>query len=345
MTTQQDCSLGIKKESEYGTYVAPDQFLEHRSESFDVNITHTQGVGARVGSTVARAGRRRRTKFEPGGSFDLEVPSAGFGIVLAAVFGTVTNNEVPTDTDVWQQVHTPKTTDYLDSYTIQKGVPPLGGGATHAMSFLGAQCASLELKASSGDLLIATAEWIAKDMVTSEAYAAPSYPTALDLFTFADAGIYVGNTITKATATALAAASGDPLASVREFSLKFSNGLDSNGFNMGGAGKRTRKAAIGVREISGSLTVEYENSDLLDAWIAQEDLTLLLNFQIAEVEIAEGISPTLQIHIPLIRLDGKLPAFNGGDVITTQIPFVGMDSLAVSTAPIYVVYRTTDTQP
>jgi hypothetical protein len=344
MTTQQDCSIGLKKETTYGTYATPDLFLEHTSETLQSNLTRVQGKGMRPGSRAPRAARRVTTKIDAGGTVELEVPSTGFGTILEALLGTVTNTEVPTDTDVWQQVHTPKTSDYLESYTIQKGIPPLGGGTTHAFTFLGAQCASLELKASAGEILVATSEWIAREMVRTESYAAPSYPTVLDLFAFNHGGIYVGNTVTKATTTALASATGNALANIRDFSLKISNGLDANGFNLGGGGKRTRKAATGMLDITGTLTAEYDSTDLLDAYLDDEDLTFLLEFELPR-ELDTGIYATLQVHIPLIRLDGEIPKSNGGDVITQSIPFVGLDSLAASTAHIYAVYRSTDTAP
>ena len=58
MTTQLDCSIGIKKETTYGTAVVVDQFLEFTSESFDRKATFVQGEGLRVGARVARSGRR-----------------------------------------------------------------------------------------------------------------------------------------------------------------------------------------------------------------------------------------------------------------------------------------------
>lgn len=340
MTTQLDCSLGLKKESAYGTYAAPDQFLEFISESFDAGVTFTQGEGMRPGARVARAGRRRITKIEPSGSIEFEAPTSGLGAILQAVFGQVTNTEVPTATGVFQQVHTPATTDFLDSFTIQKGIPPLGGGATHPITFLGAMCNSIELSAAAGELLKVNTEWTAKDVITDQAYEAPSYPTALDLFSFVDGSLFIGNTLTDATATALASASGSAAANIRDFSVKYENGLDGEGFNLGGNGRRTRKQAVGTAVVSGNLTAEYDTAMLRDAYLANEGLSMLLNFA-HPTEIATGLYSVLQVLVPMVFLDGELPKSNGGDVITQSIPFVGLDTL--SGAPIKVVYRTLDT--
>src|SRR5690606_7286252 len=123
MTNQLDASIGLKKETTYGTYATPNVFPEPVSDTLDVAITVTEGAGLRVGSRVARSARRRQSKFEPGGNIEVEAASSGLGVFLGAAFGAVTNTEIPVSTGVYQQVHTPKADDFLDSYTIQKGIP------------------------------------------------------------------------------------------------------------------------------------------------------------------------------------------------------------------------------
>ena len=54
MTTMQDCSIGLAKETTYGTGVTPTKFPEFLDESLAWNPTFVQGAGMRVGSRVAR---------------------------------------------------------------------------------------------------------------------------------------------------------------------------------------------------------------------------------------------------------------------------------------------------
>lgn len=344
MTTQNDYSVGIKKESTYGTGVTVDRFFEAPDVSFDVEPEFTQGAGRRVGSRVQRASRRLLTKLSASGTIEIDASDSGMGLILEAALGTVTTTEIPTSTGVYQQVHTPTTSDNLPSYTIQTGTPPIGGGSTHAVTYVGAQCESVEIAASAGEFVKFTSEWIAKDYNTSDSYAAPSYATDNNPFSFTHGAIYVGNTITKATTTALASATGSALATVRDISVKWSNGLDSEGFNMGGNGRRTRAAVVGDSVIDGSMTVEYEDNTLRDAWLDNTDLTLLLTFT-QPTALATGIYATLQVHVPLIKLNGEMPKSASGAPITQTIPFVGLDSLAASTSPVYFTYRSLDTTP
>jgi hypothetical protein len=339
MTTQLDCSIGLKKETVYGTAVVVDQFVEFLTESLDRKPDFIQGKGLRVGARVARADRRSLGKELAEGSITVEAPIKGLGIFLNAAFGTVTSTAVPAQSGVFQQVHTPATTDPLSSYTLQKGIPPLGGGATTPLTFPGAMCSSFELSAKDGAIVEVTTDWTAREAQTAPAYAAPAYPTPLDVFTFVQGVIVIGGTVTPPTTTALASG-GTAVANVSDFSLKWDNGLDDGGWNLGGAGKRSRKAVAGAAKLTGKMTAEYDSTVLRDAYLAQTDLALLLTFTHPST-IGASAHPVLQILIPVINLDGDLPSAAGGKVITQSADFTGLDNSV--NPPITVVYVSTDT--
>ncbi|WP_206689223.1 phage tail tube protein, partial [Streptococcus pseudopneumoniae] len=90
-------------------------------------------------------------------------------------------------------------------------------------------------------------------------------------------------------------------------SLSWDNGLDSEGFDFGGAGSRSRKQALGKGTLTGSMTVEYDSNTLRDAWLAETQLAVVLRFQ-TTTAIAASNFPTLEITIPVVRLEGDIPA-------------------------------------
>lgn len=342
MTTQLDCSIGLKAETTWGTAITVDQFVEFLSETFDYTPDFLQGKGLRVGARVDRAGRRSVGKIDAGGNVVMEAPVKGLGAFLAAAFGSVTNTAVPSQSGVYQQVHTPTTSDPLPSYTIQKGIPPLGGGATTALTMLGSVCSSIEFAAKQGDILQVTSEWTSRELRTDIAYATPAYPANLDVFTYVQGAITIGGSPTPPTTTA-PASGGTAVANVGDFSMKWDNGLDGAGWNMGGAGRRTRKAAVGKGKLTGKLTAEYSDTSLRDAFMNQTTLALVLTFTHTST-IGTSAHPLLQFHVPGIKLDGgAIPQSNGGDVIATDIDFSGLDTQ--SGPPISVVYVSTDTAP
>lgn len=346
MTVQLDSSIGMKKETTYGTAVTVDQFCEFTSESLDRKAEYLQGSGLRVGSRVARSGRRLLGKDGGEGNITLEAPTKGLGIFLQAAFGSVTSTVVPSATGAYQHVFTPATTDPIPSYTIQKGIPPIGGGTTTAYTFLGAVCRSLEINAKNAEIVEVSTDWLAREVKTDVAYATPSYPVSLELFTFTHGAIYLGGTLTKPTTTALASTTASAAANVIDANVKWDNGMDEGARTLGGAGLVVRKPILGLAGVSGSLTVEYDSTTLRDAYIAQTDLALVLTFtHTTTIGTGTPVACALQVVVPVIRLEGEIPKAGKGEAITQSIDFTGLDGLAASTAPIYVVYRSTDSTP
>lgn len=166
MTTMQDCSVGLGKETVYGTGVTPTKFPEFLDEKLVWNPTFVQGAGMRVGSRVARASRRAIGKQSAGGDINIEVATKGMGVFFEALFGSATSTAVPGQTGVYQHLFTPTTTDPLPSYTIQKGIPTVGGGATTPMTFNGSVCKSGELSASNGDIVKLKTAWDSREVKT-----------------------------------------------------------------------------------------------------------------------------------------------------------------------------------
>lgn len=338
MTTQLDASIGFKKETTFGTAVTVDRFLEFTDESLDYDRSYYQGSGLRPGSRAARSGRRVLTRDGGAGDIGLEVPTKGIGTLLELLLGVGASALV--SGSVYQQLFTPIGNDYLPSATIQKGIPRLGANIVDAYTFRGAVCSSFEFSASSEDVLKLKTTWKTKDVDTSIVYATPSYPSAFELFSFVGASLTLGGSVTPPTSTALATG-GTSANNVRDFSLTVDNGLDGNGYNLGGGGKLTRPPAVGALEVKGKITAEYSAQTLRDAVRDQTPMALVINF-IGLTEISAGQPPTLQITLPDIRLEGELPKSNAGDVIVQSIDFTAFDNLTAS-KPIYIAVRTADT--
>lgn len=340
MTTVLDSSIGIKKETTFGTAVTVDRFPEFVSESLDWKNSYVQSEGKRVGSRAARAKGRVLDRVDAGGQLRLEAATKGLGVFIAAALGANTVTET-TDTGVFLQVHTPSTVGKVDSYTIQKGLVPVGGGAVQPYTFLGSMCEQLELDFSGGILALAL-DWIAREVVTSEAYASPSYATGVEPFAFVHGEIYAGATVTKPTGTTLATTADTPVATIKGGKITVKNNLDGDGFNLGGAGRRVRASERGVLDAAGSLDVELTDTKFRKALLDQEDMSLLLTFEHPST-IGASSHPTLQVYIPLVRFNDGLPMDNNTKPVVTTMNFVALDSLAASTEPIYICYQSTDT--
>mgnify|MGYP000843997838 CR=1 FL=1 len=335
MAALQDASVGTAVESTYGTPVTVTRWYEFTDESFDYEKTVKQGAGIRVGSKVARSGRRVVTQTQAKGDLSVELTSKGLGTLLQTCFGAGVSSLVSGST--YQQNFTLGTGATPPSMTVQKGLVR-ADGTVDPYTYNGGVVDSFEIDCPHGDIAKLKAAFIFRDMLTATAYAAPSYVTGGSLFHFAQGTITVGGTVTAPTTTALATG-GTAVANVRDFNVKVDNKLTADRFTYNAAGKML-SPTYGLRDIGGKLTIEYTDRTLTDAYIADTPLALTLTFTTTEA-LSTGFSQ-LQITLPEIKLNGEVPKANGTDLITLSVDFDVLDNLT-ATQPIWVSLRTADT--
>ena len=104
MPNFQDWSVGIGKESVFGTAVTPTRWLEFTEpKPLTIDRGIKQGAGLRPGSRVARAARRVKTIRQASGDITVEAFSKGLGLLLEACMGSGVSTVV--SGAVYQQVH------------------------------------------------------------------------------------------------------------------------------------------------------------------------------------------------------------------------------------------------
>lgn len=325
MTTPQDCSVGLGVESVYGTAVARTRWFEFLDESFNFVKNVKQGVGLRVGSRVARSGRRVVASAEGSGDLTIEAVTKGLGLLWQLGLGSGTSTLV--SAGLYQQVFT--LGDAMPSATIQKGIPR-ADGTVDAYTFTGCMVESLTIDCPNSDNVKVKTSWNAKDMTTGAAYTAPSYATGPRVFTFAHGAVYSG-ALTAPTTTTLGSAA-TPVASIRSGSITIKHNLKTDRYNCGGGGRKEKPFA-GIREISGSLVAEYADVAFRDAIVNDTSMTLVKTF-------TAGLD-VLQIVIPDVRFDGDIVKAST-DLAMQDIKWTGLDGLTAA-QPIWIVCRTADT--
>lgn len=330
MATTQDGSIGIVAESSYKTNTTVNRWFEYVDEDLDWDKTVVQGKSLRVGGRVARQGRRTVPKAQGKGSFSMEAVGKGMGLLFQAALGAGSTALVSGSTN--QQLFT--LGDNPTSLTLQKGVPE-AGGTVDPETFLGCMVDTLELDFPNGDIVTAKSTLDIGDLTTATVYAAPSYPTPLNLFHFAGGSVSSG-TLTAPTSTALATGS-TSLADIRGGSVTIANNLQGDRFNMGGAGRKV-KPLVGLRDIGVKLDIEYDNTTFRDAVLGETPMLVLLNFTAGS--LSTGLE-TLQIVLPSVTFDSELPKTNGTNLIIQSMSGAVLDNLTAA-QPIWIVTRTSD---
>jgi hypothetical protein len=329
MASTQDASINIGVETTYNTGVTPTRGVEFTDESLDWSKTIVQGKGLRVGSRVARSGRRVIPTAMGSGGWTEELLSKGMGLKLQAALGACTSTLVSGTT--FQQVAT--LGDTPPSLTVQKGTPE-SGGTVDAQTYTGAMVESLELDFQNADLALAKFVLDICNLTTATAYASPTYPATPSLFHFGNFSVASG-TLTAPTATTLASG-GTVIGDVRDATVTIDNAL-SQRFNGNGTGRKS-KPTVGLRTISGKLTVEYDVTTWRDAVLNETPMNLIFTYTGAALSV--GVE-TFQVVIPEVKFDDEMPKTNGTDLVTQSMTFQGLDNL-VAAQPIWIVTRTSD---
>jgi len=333
MATPYDCSVNVGKESTYGTAVAGTVAYEFNSEGFDYAPNRVQGTGLRVNGRVARSGRRVTTTTQAAGSLEIDAQTKGMVRLLEAALGTGTATLVSGST--YQHNYT--LGDTPPALTVQKSVPR-ADGTIDPYTFAGCMVSSWELTQGNDDIAKMSFEFDARSMDTARAFDALTYPTTPSLYHFGQGAVTVGGTVTVPPTTALATG-GTAASDVRDFSLSVNNNLTTDRFNFGASGLKA-KPTVGLREITGSFTAEYSATTYRTAFVADSDLAIVVTLTSSEA-LSTGTA-TLQVVLPICRLESAVPVANNGDLVTVEHSFSVLDG-QVAAQPIYVVLRTSET--
>ena len=343
MATFQDSSLGTSTtvESTYGTGQTIARWYEFKSESLDYTKNTKQGQGMRVTTRVARSGRRTVPTFSVGGDFDMELVTKGMGVLWQwALGGTSTSTAVGSG---FQQVHTLGTSVTAPALTFQKGIVN-NAGTVVPFTFQGVSCSSFEINCPNGDIVDAKFSVFGRSIDQgTTAYVSPVMTAnPVTPFTFLGGTISVGTGALTAPTTIALASLATPLnLSVRDFSLKVDNKLAVDRFNFGAAGK-VAQPTDGLRDISGSMTVEFDNL-LSSALLSDTDLAVVLNFVSTEAiaGLAGGGFANFQIVLPAIRINSEVPKADNTDLVTVKIDFDVLDN-GSATQPLWIIQQTAD---
>lgn len=314
--------LGLVAESTYGTAVTVNRFLEFTGETLERRNNIAESMGIRTGRRYGGAGRRI-SRQDAGGTFTMEVPRQSIGLLFTHLLGAVSS--VNTVGTVWTHTFTPG--DLLGkSLTIQKGVDK-PDGTVQAFTYAGCKILSADFSVDRDGLLMATWEIDAQSEVDSIALASASY-TGPVIFTYSEGALKID---------------GATRANVRSVgSLKIGNTLDTERYFLGNTGLKAQPINHPFDTLGGTLDVEFQNlTDFYDLFQADTEVILVLEFVGGLIEGAHNY--TLRFTINNCRIEGETPKISGPEMVFQNIPFVGLDDLALPA--VEVVFKTVDATP
>lgn len=313
--------LGVKAESTFGTYIAPDRFYEFDEEDLSLSIERVQSAALRAGNRVQRTDRWQPGARSVEGSVSLPVMSKSMGLLLLHMLGTVAITTPGGAVNTRRHTHTLGDTFGL-SLTCQVGRPDTGG-TVRPFSFLGCKVAEWELTQEVDELLMLELSLDAADQTTAQALATASYPAGLELFSWDDCAILVGG------------AAFEP----KSLSLSGSNGLKTDRYLLRSSTVKKEQLLADHTLIEGELVGEFESLTAYDRFVDGTIAAVQLTWTGSLIETTFNYK--LDVVLPACRFDDAEVRVQGPDVLEVTLPFVVLNN--GTDEPISVIYDTTDT--
>ncbi len=313
--------IALKKETTYGTRVAPDLFYEFESEGGVRNQKFLASRQLRSGRTFQSSARRVATTRDAEVTIQGEVPNKGFGSILDLGHGNTVTPVQQGATTAYLQTHN-WTGDPSKSATIQAGKPSVsaaGVGTTRPFDYLGSMLTTLQLACSVDNWLTFTAGFNCQDVTTSETLVTASYPTALEGFHFQQCAVTVNGVVQNLTTGSL----------VKSLALDVSLARNTERFGLRSSALKAAPVTNDYSPGSGSLGFEYTDNTIYGLYAAQTIVPVIYTFTSSSLA-GTAIPYALTITMAACVLTSAPIQVGGPDVLTYD---AGYDILDDGTNP------------
>ncbi len=309
--------IALKKETTYGTRVAPDLFYEFESEGGVRNQKFLASRQLRSGRTFQSSSRRVATTRDAGITIQGEVPNKGFGSILDLGHGNTVTPVQQGATTAYLQTHN-WTNDPSKSATIQAGKPSVsaaGVGTTRPFDYLGSMLTTLQLACSVDNWLTFTAGFSCQDVTTSETLVTASYPTALEGFHFQQATVTVNSVVQNLTTGSL----------VKSLALDVSLARNTERYGLRSSALKAAPVTNDYSPGSGSLGFEYTDNTIYGLYAAQTIVPVIFDFTSSSLA-GTAFPYKLTITMAACVLTGAPIQVGGPDVLTYDAGFDILDN-------------------
>jgi hypothetical protein len=283
----------------------------------------------RAGSIFERVDQNDPYIMGGAGSWQLYVPTKGFGLQLSHALGG-NSIGVITDSNYTQTAIHSATGKTGKSQTFQDNLPFNPGGGDQAVTWHGGKILSIEFELEEGGYLKTTIELDFEDVDTGTALAVASYATIATggskfpwrLATFTIAGAQV---------------------EAKSFRCKLTWPMNTDRRFIRGSALKKEPVPAGKPTIEWDAELEWTNlhqyNRVASSTIGGRVAALVLTCD-GPVALAGATLPRFQLTVSAARFDEAMPTIDGDEPLMQSLSGVGLDNEADE--PLTITYRTTD---
>lgn len=320
--------LGIGSETTYGTAVTPSRFFEFSSENIKLETGRAVSEGLRSGQRVNRTDRFVPYVLGASGSIKLEPASRGFGIWLRHLLGSVSTSG-PVDS---AYTHLATVADLWNvSFTAQVNRPFGAAGSTdQAFTWSGGKVKSWSATCEKEGLLTFEIECLFRDESTAVSLATASYPTNVEVMSWANAKARIGGVDIP----------------VMSWKVEVDNALEGDRYFLQNSTRRAQPAEANLREITVEFECDWDSLTHYNRFRAETAAGTLASVELEARSpslIGATTRPGITITLPAVRFDEAGGTVDGPGIMTDQVKGVALANGVDQ--PIQLRYVTLDTTP
>lgn len=300
-------SFGFSRESTYGTYVAPTKFLRAKSYTISRTQERPQGEGITSGVPGALGAHYVETVNGASGSVTFDVTNKVMGLLLESLTGGTSSSAVETGA-AYKQIHT-LAADTKKPLTFQMGVP-YRTGTVAVKTATGCKVTGAEFSCDTTGILSANVNFDAQKYDEGQTLAAVSYLSSSPFHG-------KQSTLKMGTFGAEVAQTG-----ITSVSLNWNNPMDTDDYNLGGAGLKVEPVANGFADISGSITADWTTAvatGLHDRMIANTSTSI--SWEFIGALITGAIYERIVFSIPGVFFTGDPQSVGGAETLSNSYAF------------------------
>lgn len=304
--------VGMKKETTYGTRVAPDLFFEFESEGGVRQQRYLESRQLRSGRFFQSGPRRIQTTRDGQVVINGEVPNKGFGSIIDLAHGNTVTPVQQAATTAYLQTHN-HTGDPTKSATVQVGKPDTGG-TVRPFEYPGSMLSGLSLSCAVDDWLKFSATFDSQDEDTAQTLATASYATSLEGFHFQQATVTVNGVVQNLTTGSL----------VRSVSLDLGLPRAAERYGLRSTALKAKPILNDYTPGSGSLGFEFTDLTQYALFTAGTKVALILDFTSSSLA-GTAVPYRVTFTMAQVQFTGTTPAVSGPDILGFEAPFVILD--------------------
>jgi hypothetical protein len=320
MPTVLDNAVILGKETTYGTAATASRGYEAKADTWKRSQEYIDSTGMRAGLRAQRSDRSRAINMGGEGTIEMDVLSAGFGLVGQSMLGSVTGPTQQASTIAYLSTFTATSDDPSDSFTVQVLRTDVTG-TVRSFTHLGSVVTGWSLSHEVGGNLSASLNFDFQDVVTNVSAGTPTYPSAAEPFDW-----------TQMSATW----NGNPI-ELRSFSLDADLGLNVERRFLRNSALKKVPIRSAVPTFEGSMEMEFESLTHYNAFTAGTIAPLIVTW--TGPLIVAGHNFQVVLTLPQVQFTGDSPEVALDDLPKLALPFKALDGAA---APVTLTYKSTD---